>query len=769
MLLPLFLCLSSSFFIGLDIGSFYSKASTLINSESPSIFYNSDNSSITPSFFAFRSKPNFDWRNPKQLSPDEAGQLYPVFGESALRTMETRPWMGSGFWPLLSNIDTHEALKITQQFGFNNTAARVQLDDLIILYLKNYIDRVREPYRNRKIQDICFVFPATFTQPQRSIFEYALKNFGIQKSHNIDDVDAVSYVYGIENREEFQDKPKTVLFIDLGGLSIKSYAVKFEIAKKLFSTVTGPKATRLSYVINRNEGGAYLTNRIVDFMKKKINVENVSPAEHRRLFRAAEKIKLELTEQESAYTIIENIGGIDHQFTMTRPELNLLCRYLIDATVAIARNASTGIQYDDIEIIGGSSKIPYVTKSISEVLRQKIKQTLPAEETLVLGAGYSNAFRHNDRYVSVEMFEEKSLYTIKLTTLNDTYPVCTRGEKCVDSVTVTHDAQIIMFGYDDSEIQPGHLVRGFGYYLDYADKGEIQVRLKHGPLRVQAAFTCHPESGCKDNKLDQLDPPRPLSQVFKMHMKPELRQKRLNETHQQLDNFSRLVLYEVEKNQSFRAFTNYSQRIEIIRCAERQRKWLYEYGNTITEPINFTLRLNELKKLVFPVYRRIRDNNTLYNEMSRLYTTIQNGKHGIEVAWPVNRSYVDKKIIANFSRQLKKADNFLNETVKIINESPGWAPYPVKINDIKLVNDELTLKFNEIQLTPPPPTEDNPHPTPILPPEYLERLKRGHMRGDDPIGGIYDSPNTPNPNEKKVESFEEFVESKRDPYDTDDL
>lgn len=742
----IFIVFAKSVYLGLDIGSYFSKASITENNGIPSIYHNSNGSPNTPSFLAFRSKSNFDWRKNKSLLIDEVGLLYPSFGKNALQIMETRPWMGSGFWPLTCNINSDESKKYTMPFRMNSSASRIQYEDSLILFLKKYIDSIIENTDN--IKDICFVFPATFLIPQRNIFEYALKNFGIEKFHNIDDVDAVSYVYAIDHSDKFQNNPKTVLFIDIGGLSIKSYVARFEKEKK---GITVPRVFRYSYVINRTEGGSHITRRIINYIKEKIGIKKVTDAEFHRLFKAAEKMKIDLTSHDSTFTIIENIGGIDYQFSMNKSELEPCIAPLIKVAADVARKASKNIQFDDIEIIGGTSKIEYVVKSLSEVLHHKILQSLPAEESLAIGAGYSNSFRHNDRFVPVEITEEKSVYSIELLTLNSSYSICKKGEKCVDKIEVPNDAQVMLFNYGEDEIQKGQIVTGFGFYLSYIEEGYIKINFKQRPFRVQNALSCV-ENSCTENKIDPLEPPKQLSEIFKMFMNPKLIVERLNVTREQLTNFTYLVLYQVEKNQSFRSFTNYTQRLEIIRCAEKHKKWLLNDAKKVTQPINFTLRLNELKKLVFPVYQRIRDNNTLFDELNKLHMTIQNGYYEI-----VNRSDVNKTVLADFINDLRKGEEFLNNTIDMTFEEPGWKSYSVSANDVKKVNEDLKFKYNKIQFENPNSSNKNQNSKDYD--DYWKKFKDDKMNYQSEF----------EENNEKMQSYEDFIESKKDPFSTDDL
>lgn len=741
----LFFIFSSSIYVGLDIGSYFSKASQYENSEPPSIILYKKNSPNTPSFIAFRARPNFNLKSEKPLSSDEIGQLYLLFGESALRAMEYRPWMGTGFFPLLCNLNKSSSNEYTNPFHFNSSAARIPFEDLLILFLKTYIDSITNDAT--KIEEICFVFPATFTNPQREIFEFALNNIGIKQFHNIDDVNAISNVYAIEQFDRFENHPKTVLFIDIGGLSIKAYSVRFlyDKGRKL------PQAHRLSYTIDRKQGGAHLTRKIVDYIRNSLGINNLSDSEYRRLFGAAEKLKIELSTEKKSTVIVEDIKNIDRQISLNQSELSDLMDDLINDIFDLT---DKNVEFDEIEIIGGASKSQLLIEKLQEKFKKEVRQSLNPESSLSIGASYSLSFRHNDKFVPLSIEDDHSIYTIKCTTLNGTFPVCEKAKKCSTKLNLPHDAQLALFTYSDDEIQPGQLVSAFGFYLDYIKEGSIVIRLKHCPLRIHSAHSCI-SNKCKKQNLETMDPPKLFSQIYAMYTNSSLRNQRLNQTRDELITFTSRVLSEVEKNQTFRFFSNYSQRIAIIRCAEAQRKWLLSKKDQVTDPINFTSRLNELKKVVYPVYRRIYENTTLFIEMGKLYQTIEHGKFGLNVFWPTNRTYVDPDVIKRFEVLLQETENFLNETISTILNSPGWKSFPVKANEVKEINEKLELKFNEIQLQRPPPTAENPNPKLDLPPEYYQQFQNSH--------------NNEYQKEREIGTFDQFLESKKEPYSTDDL
>lgn len=75
---------SRSIYIGLDIGSYFTKASTVISNEHPVIATNYETKRMTPTFIAFRPPQDFNFANTSNVSPAEARTLLPEFGQNAL-------------------------------------------------------------------------------------------------------------------------------------------------------------------------------------------------------------------------------------------------------------------------------------------------------------------------------------------------------------------------------------------------------------------------------------------------------------------------------------------------------------------------------------------------------------------------------------------------------------------------------------------------------------------------------------------------------------
>ena len=272
----IFLCLKLAFSgnYAIDFGSYLVKSSFTQLNEVPTIILNSQSKRSTPAFVAFHAKPQFNISDSSPLTEDETDLLSPEFGEKAQSLLKFKPWIGSGFFTSLVGLDNQELDEMSHLLFVNSTPSRLHINDLVPLFLKNYLAMITS---KKPATRLALAFPATFTMNQRALFEESLNICGYNNSKLnltfIDDIDAIIHVYAIEKSFKFQKNDKNVLFLDIGASSIKGYVVNFQS-----KTLNGNKltiATRLSYVIDHKNGGAFITGCIVQSIKDKLSIKKI--------------------------------------------------------------------------------------------------------------------------------------------------------------------------------------------------------------------------------------------------------------------------------------------------------------------------------------------------------------------------------------------------------------------------------------------------------------------------------------------------------------
>ena len=716
MLATLFI-LTKSDTIGIDCGSFLTKSSITKPFDIPTVgLYHQSKRSI-PSFLAFRAKPSFNFNTKTTLSEGESELLSPEFGERALTAMDFRPWMGSGYFSFLAGTDKKG---FSDNLHVNMTAARVKYNDLIPLFLNYYMKGVYgSNYTN--VSEVTLVFPATATIDQRLIFERGLESLGIFNHSTIDDVDAISYAYTLEKISKFSKKSNKVLFIDIGSTSVKSYIVKFELSNKK------PKVTRLSYSIRYETGGAYITNGIVDSMISKIGLNrNVTVAERQRLFTAAEKIKNQLTILNQSSVIVENVDGRDFEYKMERKELEELpslsekLAHAVKETINEATKDSN-IAFDEIELIGGSSRVPYIQSHIQSIIKQIPKHSktiighsLNADETLAIGAGYYSQYRQNQsQYQPIEIEDQYPVYTIIIKEFQEStskyeYIICTRGEKCIDELTINGSSTRAIFYTQPLQLPPGVSKSSLFYEVEPVDGTTTRIKFTHHPTRISSILRCkvtkQKENCIPFESFNISNAPIVSNELVHLFVDANAREEHIARTRHEIEELSTRILKEVDKNASVRFFSNYSQRIDIIRVAEKMKKWsLSPEAANCKNLLNFTTRLSELKRAIGPVYVRIRDNHSFYEAAQELQMMTNFMSQAAEQA-SMQAPNMKQDIMTKFKGKVASTKVWLTEALKKNQQNPPYLPLPVKARQFQERRMEIKALFDkvmeELQRTP---------------------------------------------------------------------
>lgn len=686
----LFVTLSVSVHLGIDLGSYFTKSTLVTSSENPEIALNYQTKRITPTFVGFRAKPSFRPFYDRPLTQEEIELLTAEFGEKAINLMELRPWMGSGYFPAFVGLSENVAKSKADTLMLNLSAARLSYNELFPMFMKAYIDCVTD---HQPVERIDIVVPADFSTFQRNIISQTLTKIGHTNSSIIDDVTAMTHTYSLEKTPKFTKKANSVLFVDVGATTIKAYVVKFEMKNGI------PIATRLSYAIDHENGGAYVTAKIVDLMKKKFNVKNHDAAEGHRMFTAAEKIKNQLTLLPSSVVIIDNLNGFDRSFTLTREELEneVLKSTIVPATLEVMKQATNGIKYNEIEIVGGSSRFPLLLSTVQSNYKSKtLGKSLNADEALAFGAGYAVQYEAKlSAFKPLVIFDENPLFSVKLNAKkNISMLICEKGKTCKHSVSINTTAKFIQLTNLQEEFPENFSVGSLVYELEDNANSNLTIHFATGPLRITSIIGCD-EENCTDVPYKIIeDISTKEYDLIESLVDAKARKEKVAKAHNDLEALCLKVLDEIAKNETVRTFSNYSQRLEIIRATEKQKLWLRGEGQNcinLSELLNRTLIV---KKKIGPVYRRISENNTVINALSELYNIVEVSKYAITQEWPVNKTYLDKRKIFRFYQHVNKTEKFLNETIDMVRSTPPTEFYKVKASVLK---DKYQAIYKELE------------------------------------------------------------------------
>ncbi|MEQ1676367.1 MAG: Hsp70 family protein, partial [Chitinophagaceae bacterium] len=200
---------------------------------------------------------------------------------------------------------------------------------------------------------------------------------GLDVLRIVNEPTAASLAYGLGMRN---DESKTVAVYDLGGGTFDVSVLR--IAGGIFEVLSTNGDTYL--------GGDDFDRAVVEYWVKEVGLSNEellmnkSLAQELRL--KAEEAKKHLSFNDSFFA---QVTGYD--FVLTREKFEELITSFVNKTVDCCKNAlkDAGLAITDIDevvMVGGSTRVPLVKRSVSNFFARKVHDTLNPDEVVALGA-----------------------------------------------------------------------------------------------------------------------------------------------------------------------------------------------------------------------------------------------------------------------------------------------------------------------------------------------------------------------------------------------
>ncbi len=239
------------------------------------------------------------------------------------------------------------------------------------------------------IHDAVITVPAYFKEPQKNATAEAAKIARLNPLAIINEPTAAAVAYGLDKGE-----PQTFVVYDFGGGTFDVSVVRIEDERTATVLGTGGDA---------HLGGGDVDQQIVDWVLRKMREQHGRDFSQDakllgKLRLRAEGVKINLcNEGQPQEFVVENpTSGIDEiNYTITPSEFELMVKPIIDKTlrqcdVAIESAAKTsGLKHDEIDafvLVGGSSKIPTVSRALKERYKKTVKSDLNPDEIVAMGA-----------------------------------------------------------------------------------------------------------------------------------------------------------------------------------------------------------------------------------------------------------------------------------------------------------------------------------------------------------------------------------------------
>jgi len=259
----------------------------------------------------------------------------------------------------------------------------------VVAMLLTKLKSIAEVNLKKPVYDCVVSVPCFYSDVERRSLLQATEIANLNCLRMLSDTTAIALTYGIYKQDlpNVEDKPRNVVFIDMGHSSLQICAVAFNKGKlKILSTAFDP------LLGGRDFDYALAEHFAAEFKDQyKINVKDNQRATI-RLVTECEKLKKLLSSNSSK--MVMNIECLmddkDVRGYMTRKDFEDMCDPLFQRVSDTLKRLleSSKLDRDDIyavEIVGGSTRVPKVKQLIQSVFGKDPSTTLNADEAVARG------------------------------------------------------------------------------------------------------------------------------------------------------------------------------------------------------------------------------------------------------------------------------------------------------------------------------------------------------------------------------------------------
>ncbi|EAX93479.1 dnaK protein [Trichomonas vaginalis G3] len=691
-MLSLLLYLISSKFLSLDVGSAYTKGYVFEDSESPEISLNLLGRRLTPTYIGFRADKQFNLSGEIPISPKEGRLLTAAIGDKAYQYLKHRPWMATGHLFNFIDMLPEKQEQIAARFHVNTSAARLPIHNLISMYFQLI---ARELLPDQSVTGISVSVPTHFTVIQREIIRNSIKQAGIYCDVICDEATSVATTYTVSRTKSFYNNSKDVLFVDIGASSTKAYVYNF----RMKSDAASPEITRKSYAYDENFGGDDVTHNFANYLIEHYNMGNLTTQEYHKLYDVAEKIKIKLSLSQRAEEAFDLRPGVEYNITFLRQDFIKFLKPLRDSVLNVIRLACRHFYPQEVEILGGSSRIPYIADSIREALHI-VNHSLNSDEAIAYGTGTVAQQILERSLLRPFIYQNNfSSHSIILNTEDDHFPLVEYGHPLNSNLKFAGIASFIpmqyTYGFPD-----GIEHRSLFYAISNRKNFQFTtIEFSNEPFDIYSVTGCmseDDESTCEEIGFSILAKYIQNTTIHGSVMGRYENERRILIARKEIETLASRSLREIKFNMTMKLFSTDFERKDIETIAKDSMTFLNDNQEEY-DPEIFEEQLENLKNKTNIVYNRIRENSTISQVMTKLYKLVQVAENYAFLEVPINKSFVGQKNIERIQEKVNETKKKYNEFAEIINKSPMNKDRPVKALDINQIADELIKELDRIR------------------------------------------------------------------------
>lgn len=286
----------------------------------------------------------------------------------------------------------------------------------VMAMMMTKLKEISESALRTKVQDCVISVPVYLTDVERRAMLDAAEIAGLNVLRLMNEPTAVALSYGFYKQDLTDDKPKNVVFVDLGNSVLQVTACAF----------TAGKLKVLASVWDRNLGGRDFDNVLVKYFvedfkaRYKLDVMSNKRA-LMRLIQECEKLKKQMSANphELPLNIECFMNDKDVSGRMKRETFENLASGLLNSVENKMRQVlhQANLRPDDIEsvqVVGGSTRLPAVKALVHKVFGREASTTLNQDEAIARGCALQCAMLSPTFKVKEFSITDIQPYPIKL-------------------------------------------------------------------------------------------------------------------------------------------------------------------------------------------------------------------------------------------------------------------------------------------------------------------------------------------------------------------